>query len=142
MKKILLLSALLLTAFLGLPASKAVACESCISTQDPRNPVENPIVSCIDSPGAGGEICTSGGGHCNPEGTCPPDPMADGSAVVGKPDAYRFYAQLAANRLKGDAAHTRKFVQVRRPCDRAVVSRTYSSETAKRLRTESSTLRI
>jgi hypothetical protein len=142
MKRILLFSARLLTAFLGLPASRAVACESCISNSDPRNPQEHPIVACIDSPGAGGEICTAGGEWCNQEGTCNPDPMADGSAVVAKPDAYRFYAQLAANRLKGDGAGAREAVQVRRSCDRAVISRTYSSETARRLRTESSTLRI
>ncbi|HYW07986.1 MAG TPA: hypothetical protein VE913_13580 [Longimicrobium sp.] len=139
--KHMIMALLLVAALAAIPATPAAACESCISDSNPTKPMENPTVGCIDSPGAGGEICTSGGGHCNMEGRCQtPETLADGSAGLSSPGEYEFYARFTAQRSSTDGVG--KDVQIRRECDQAVISRQYAAESAQRIRRQSASLSI
>ena len=102
------------------------ACEACIHGSSVRD------VACIETPDTGGEICTSGGGHCNEEGNCGWGLMAAEGSLV--PDAARLAAANA-----GGSADARL---VRRDCDQAVVARWYAPESAERMREATVTISI
>lgn len=84
------------------PAGNAFACEGCVraSTTEPTE------VACISSPDGPGEICTSGGGYCNEEGTCEIQMTGDGSL-----SPLETTGRFAAQSGEGPSV-------LRRPCDR------------------------
>jgi hypothetical protein len=118
--------AVLATAAAG--PGTALACEGCVRATE----VEPTAVACFEAPDGPGEICTSGGGYCNEEGTCSNNLAGDGSLV---PVAGTSVQLTAAG---GQRAETVK----RRECDRAVIARFYDTQQAAHLRTESVLVRI
>jgi hypothetical protein len=123
--KYVLGAAALICAAAALSTSPVAACEACISDGGSQ-------IACITTPDTGGEICTSGGGHCNEEGRCGWGiTSAEGSLV---PDA----ARLASANADGSAEAR----LVRRECDDAVVARWYSEGTARQMREATSALSI
>lgn len=125
--KYVLGAAALVCAAAAFWTSPVAACESCISDGGSQ-------VACISSPGAGGEICTSGGGHCNQEGRCQVSierMTAEGSLLTEG-------ATLAADQAGGGAEAR----IARRECDDAVIARWYAPESAERMRRETVALSI
>jgi hypothetical protein len=114
-------AAALVCAAAALWTSPVTACEACISGGKNE-------VACIETPDTGGQICTSGGGHCNEEGECGWGLMAAEGSLV--PDAARLASANADARL------------ARRDCDQAVVARWYSPESADEMRRRTAALSI
>ena len=117
-------AAALVCAAAALWTAPAEACEACISGGKNE-------VGCIETPDTGGQICTSGGGHCNEEGDCGWGLMAAEGSLV--PDA----ARLASADAGGADARL-----ARRDCDDAVVARWYSPENADDMRRRTAALSI
>jgi hypothetical protein len=125
MKYVLSICAALLL-YAAVPAENALACEGCLRAKE-KEPTQ---VACIVAPDGPGEICTSGGGYCNEEGSCKKSLVGDGSLLPA--DAVGQFA-IARN--------TREEL-VRRACDEGVIHREYVPQRAERMRAQSSSLTI
>jgi hypothetical protein len=125
MKYVLSICAALLL-YAGLPAENALACEGCVRASK-KEPTQ---VACMESPDGPGEICTSGGGYCNEEGSCSTALVGDGSLLPA--DAGGQFAVARSSREE----------LVRRACDEGVIERHYVPQRAERMRAQSNTLSI
>lgn len=123
--------ALAALVYAAIPATPAVACEACISSGP-----STVKVACISSPDCCGEICTSGGGYCNTEGSCGWGSMAADGSLKSTPVPLDTQVRFAS------ASGAESLEPVRRPCDQAIVARLYSPEQAERLRLEAVSLTI
>lgn len=118
--------------YAAIPATPASACEACISSG--VSTVKQ--VACIDSPDCCGEICTSGGGYCNTEGSCGWGRLAADGSLKSTP------VEPLATPVRFASSGAESLEPVRRDCDQAIVARRYSPEQAERLRREAVSLMI